>query len=363
MLRNKLKVGIDVDDVLYTCVPYVCELINRDYPYDYPIKEAHFTDWGYAKHPYYQKMFDYFKTEEFTYNQPIIKGAKEFIEKMKEIAEIFIITAVHYESLTARAKRLIEDFDIDPSHIILGSRKDLVELDVMLDDAAHNILESKAKFPILFRRPWNEYLTGVLSVHSYDEVLEIIKTIENTHDPKGKPKLLCLVGPSGSNKSDIIKEFKNEGLVDTILSTTTRALRDGESQNDPYEFISNEEYEKLLNDGEFLERSVYAKNHYGIRKSRIEKFMNSNNKLGLISLDICGAIKLKSLYKDKVNTIFIKNNKKVLLEEILKKKTDISDHVNRILAIDAENKNRLLCDYMVNSKEELKDLILKIQNK
>lgn len=362
MLKHKLKVGVDVDDVLYDCVNYVCHCINRDHPSDNPIKVEDFTDWSYATNPLYKHMYEYFKTDEFTYNQPIFKGAKEFIKKLNEIAEVFIITAVNYNVMSTRAKRLVSDFGIDPSHIILGSRKDLVELDIMLDDAVHNILESKARFPILFRRQWNQFLTGILSVHSYDEVIQIVETIENNDVKIENPRLICLVGPSGASKADTIKKMKEMGLVKALLSTTTRPMMEGEKQNENYEFITEEQYLEILRNNEFLERSVYAKHHYGIRASSIKEFMNSSNELGIISLDICGAIKLKSLYGNLVTTVFVKKDKKELIEKILSKKTTKDDHVNRILAIDTENKNRMLCDAVITNDDELIELIKKFKN-
>lgn len=357
MLKHKLRVGVDVDDVLYSCIEFVCQKINEDHHVVPPIKVEDFNDWSNCSNPHYKLMYDYFKSPEFSRQQPILAGAKEFMAKLNELCEVFIVSAVNHECMSVRAERIIQDFNISSDHIILGSRKDLLELDVMLDDAAHNILDSKATFPILFRRPWNQYLTGVLSVNNYDEVIEIIKTIEHQIDPPTNPDLICLVGPSGSNKNQMAKVLKAEGLVELLLSTTTRPKYDDEIENETYEYISHEEYTKLLKDNLFLERSIYANHHYGIRTSRIEHFMNNVNKIGLVCLDICGAMRLKFLYGNRVVLVFVKKDKKTLIENILNKKTNINDHVNRILAIDTENKNRWLCDYLIETQDQLIQLI------
>lgn len=362
MLKHKLRVGVDVDDVLYSCVDYVCQCINNDHKVVPPIKATDFSDWSHCSNPHYKLMYNYFKSPEFSYNQPILPGAKEFMAKLKDMCEVFIVSAVNHECMSVRASRIIADFNISPDHIILGSRKDLIELDVMLDDAAHNILDSKATFPILFRRPWNQYLTGVLSVNNYDEVLEIIKTIEHQIDPPKHPDLVCLVGPSGSNKNLMAKNLKELGHVDLLLSTTTRPKYENEIENETYEYITHDEYEELLHNEQFLERSIYANYHYGIRTSRIEQFMSSHNKIGLVCLDICGAMRLKSLYGNKVVLVFVKKDKKTLIENILNKNTNINDYVNRILAIETENKNRWLCDYLIENQEQLIDLILKFKS-
>ena len=64
-------------------------------------------------------------------------------------------------------------------------------------------------------------------------------------------------------------------------------------------------------------------------------------------MDICGAMSLKTNFKN-VTTIYIQREKKALLANILKKNSSIEDKTNRILAIDFENKNASICDYIVS---------------
>ena len=45
---------------------------------------------------------------------------------------------------------------------MLGSRKDLLHVDFLLDDADYNIASSPAKYPVLFTRPWNKSMEGFL---------------------------------------------------------------------------------------------------------------------------------------------------------------------------------------------------------
>jgi guanylate kinase len=63
-------------------------------------------------------------------------------------------------------------------------------------------------------------------------------------------------------------------------------------------------------------------------------------------MDICGAMTLKTHFKN-VTTIYIKRDKKKLMASILKKNSSIDDKVNRLLAIEHEQNNAELCDYIV----------------
>ena len=63
-------------------------------------------------------------------------------------------------------------------------------------------------------------------------------------------------------------------------------------------------------------------------------------------MDICGAMSLKTNFKN-VITIYIQRDKKGLLSSILRKNSSIEDKVNRIVAIDFEEQNAEICDYVV----------------
>ena len=52
-----------------------------------------------------------------------------------------------------RAEQIMTQFpELPPENIILGSAKDRVHFDIVLDDAIHNILDSKAEYPVLMRK-------------------------------------------------------------------------------------------------------------------------------------------------------------------------------------------------------------------
>ena len=79
-------------------------------------------------------------------------------------------------------------------------------------------------------------------------------------------------------------------------------------------------------------------------------------------MDICGAMSLKTNYKDVV-TVYIKRDKRELLESILEKNSTNEDKVNRIISIDDERRNEEICDFVVDkngSFEETADKIIEL---
>ena len=82
----------------------------------------------------------------------------------------------------------------------------------------------------------------------------------------------------------------------------------------------------------------------------------------LTTMDICGVMSLKTYFKN-VTTIYIKRDKKALMASILRKNSSIEDKVNRLMAIEYEQQNAELCDYVVDfdtyddAVEQIRDII------
>ena len=138
--------------------------------------------------------------------------------------------------------------------------------------------------------------------------------------------------------------------------TTDKAAARREREN--YNYISKKAFSKMSDDGEFFETTTYAHQFYGSRKEDVEKIL-SEGKHVLTVMDICGAMALKTHFPNVV-TIYVKRDKKDLVMDILSKDCSNEDKANRLLAIDAEQRNAQICDYTVNfdSAEKAADEIM-----
>ena len=171
-----LKVGVDVDDVLYECIQYAIDCANRDHKYNPPIVIGEVKDWG-PSGKRTDIVMEYFEKPQFFMKQPVREGAKAFMEALSNIAEVFILTAVKPAFMGIRALRLLKDFNISEDHLIMGYRKDMINVDVLLDDKPQNILSTPAAYPVLYSRPWNDDVTGCFKVKNYIEFINLIKRI------------------------------------------------------------------------------------------------------------------------------------------------------------------------------------------
>lgn len=365
MNRFKMKLALDVDDVLLECIPYAIKLANEKYKFNPPLTIHEVNKWGILN-TRADVIFEFYKDPEFFKSQPIIKGAHEFVKKLCKKTDVYIATSIYPEYMSIRAERILKEFpEIKPDHIFLGSSKNLIDVDILFDDGFHNVSKSKAGFPVLLRRPWNQEASGVLAVNNYDEFLNLLDVILKSYSKPETgfktPGILILNGPSGGSKNEIAKEIlKLDSSFVKLKSYTTKPKQD---END-YCYISKEEFETMLDNGEFFESTMYGGYGFASKKSDVDEILKSGKNV-LAIMDICGAMSLKTNYKN-VSTVYIDKDKKSLLYDILKKDMSKQDMVNRIISIDDEKKNMDICDYLIkdiDSNEVAAKEILEILNK
>jgi len=117
-------------------------------------------------------------------------------------------------------------------------------------------------------------------------------------------KLFVISGSSGVGKGTVIKEFlaKNPNFKLSI-SCTTRKMRDGEVDGVNYFYLSREEFQKGIENGDFLEWAEFSDNFYGTSKSFVEKALSRGEDI-LLEIDTQGALKVKEMIPNSV-LIFI----------------------------------------------------------
>ena len=131
--------------------------------------------------------------------------------------------------------------------------------------------------------------------------------------------MIILSSPSGAGKTTLVKLLsKRKGFV-TSISHTTRTPRSNEVDGKDYHFISNERFEKMIDNKEFLEFAKVFKNFYGTTKSNIFEELNKGNNV-IFDIDWQGTNQIISQkFKNRLLTFFILPPSK---EELFKRLTN-----------------------------------------
>jgi len=195
-------------------------------------------------------------------------------------------------------------------------------------------------------------MMGMMAVNTYDEFLKFVEVISDSYNVNQKrysleePSIVVLVGPSGSGKSKIATRFlKKTDRFEKLVSYTTNDPTAVE-MNSWYNYVSLETFREMCESGEMFQSTMYAGHGYGSRKSDVEAIL-SKGKHVMATMDICGAMTLKTYFPN-VTTIYIQRERKALLRSILRKNSSIEDKIDRIIAVEPESKNAEICDYVID---------------
>lgn len=161
-------------------------------------------------------------------------------------------------------------------------------------------------------------------------------------------RLFVISGSSGVGKGTVIKEFlQRHPEFKLSISCTTRGMREGEVNGKNYFFLSKEEFQKCIENNEFLEWAEFSGNHYGTRKSFVEDCLKKGENI-ILEIDTKGALHVKGLMPDAV-LIFIAPPSLEELESRLRgRHTETEEAIQKRLAsIKLEIENSKKFDYIV----------------
>ena len=130
-------------------------------------------------------------------------------------------------------------------------------------------------------------------------------------------KLLVISGPSGVGKSTVISRLmKLRGNMEFSVSATTRAPRPGETEGVDYFFVSREEFDRMVDEGELLEHATFVGNSYGTPKSQVIHRLEQGITV-VLDIEVQGAAQVKEAMPEAV-TVFMAPPSMEALEQRLR---------------------------------------------
>lgn len=119
-------------------------------------------------------------------------------------------------------------------------------------------------------------------------------------------KVIVFCAPSGSGKSTIIGYLIRSGLrLSFSISATSRPPRGTEQDGVEYYFLTQEDFRRRIERGDFLEHcEVYEGRYYGTLKSEVDRMIAGGENV-ICDVDVIGAENIKKIYGDRALCIFV----------------------------------------------------------
>lgn len=149
---------------------------------------------------------------------------------------------------------------------------------------------------------------------------------------KERGQLIVLSGPSGVGKSTVIAElFAQRSNIYFSVSYTTRQPRVGEQDGVNYNFVSREEFERMIADDELLEYTEYVDNYYGTSMKLIQEKLDAGIDV-LLDIEVQGAAKVRARCPDALFIFIIPPSFEELSRRLHRRNTDSEEVIAGRLA-------------------------------
>jgi guanylate kinase len=179
--------------------------------------------------------------------------------------------------------------------------------------------------------------------------------------PEPTPLLMVISGPSGIGKDTVVDGLKERDLpFHFVITATSRPPRENEIHGRDYFFYNQNKFEKMINQGEFLEHAWVYSAYKGVPKSQVLQALDSGEDV-VMRLDVQGAETVRSLCPDAILVFLTASSQDEWLQRLKDRRSETKEELDLRIETARKEYDKLdLFDYIVINEENELDHTLDV---
>ena len=149
-------------------------------------------------------------------------------------------------------------------------------------------------------------------------------------------RVFVITGPSGVGKGTLIRALRERvPELELSVSATTRRPRPGETQGVDYHFLSDDEFARRVDAGDFVEHAEYSGRRYGTLREELDGKTDGGHPV-VLEIEVQGARQVRETMPEALQIFIAPPSEEALRARLVGRGTDDAEQVERRLAVARE---------------------------
>jgi guanylate kinase len=150
-------------------------------------------------------------------------------------------------------------------------------------------------------------------------------------------RVFVITGPSGVGKGTLIRSLRERmPELELSVSATTRRPRPGEEDGVDYHFLGDDEFQRRVDAGDFVEHATYSGRRYGTLRSELERRLRAGHPV-VLEIEVQGARQVRETLPEALQVFIAPPSREALRARLVGRGTDDAEQVAaRLRTADAE---------------------------
>jgi guanylate kinase len=170
-----------------------------------------------------------------------------------------------------------------------------------------------------------------------------------------QPLLIVISGPSGVGKDSVVRRMKERSLpFFFVVTVTTRPKRSEEVEGVDYFFVSQAEFDRMIERGDLIEHALVYNDYKGIPKVQVREGLSSGMDV-VMRIDVQGAETVRALAPQALLIFLSTRDEEELIRRLKRRKTETEEDLElRLNTVREELQHVDIFDYyVINAEDQL----------